>query len=124
VDWDFASFRAQCLPDESLEGVFELKPEPSCLVIFRDADLDIMKESVSRQALAVLEAFARPATLAEAFGKLEGKLDLEDQAELTAGIGGWFRDWVARGWLCAAPQAAPDPDQAGPSPARRSKSAR
>ncbi|HKP96475.1 MAG TPA: putative DNA-binding domain-containing protein [Fibrobacteria bacterium] len=108
VDWDFADFRAQCLPDESLEGCFELKPETACLVVFRGADLEIMKEPVSRPALAVLGAFAEPATLAGAFEKLEGKVAEEDQAELMAGISGWFRDWVARGWLCAA--ESPDRD--------------
>jgi hypothetical protein len=50
--------------------------------------------------MAVLRAFLAPATLIEAFADLEGVLDPERQGELAEGISGWFRDWVARGWLC------------------------
>ncbi|MDB5051825.1 MAG: hypothetical protein JWO30_4896 [Fibrobacteres bacterium] len=102
VDWDFADFRSRCLPDESLEGSFELRPETAHLAIFRDPDLEIMKEPVSPVAFAVLGVFLEPATLTEAFEKLEGRLSPEEQAELMRGISGWFQDWVARGWLCLA----------------------
>jgi hypothetical protein len=102
LDWDFAGYRAQCLPDESLEGRFELKPGVAQFVIFRDEDLEIMRLPVSAPAVAVLEAFREPVTLAEAFEKLEGRLSPEEQAELAAGLSGWFREWVERGWLCVA----------------------
>lgn len=103
VDWDFAGYRSRCQGDESLEGVFALEPETAHLVLFRDPDLEILKEPVSPAALAVLEVFVEPTTLTGAFERLEGKLSPEDQAELMGGISGWFRDWAARGWLCLAP---------------------
>ncbi len=101
IDWDFAEYRTRCLPDESLEAaVAPPLPGPSDMVIFRDADLEVMKETVSPPALAVLLEFRRSATLGEAFGNLEGRLSESEQAELMRGISGWFQDWVARGWLC------------------------
>ncbi len=100
VDWDFADFRGRCLTDDSLELAFELTPGTDHLVIFRDVDLDILKLSVPPAALAVLGEFREPTTLTHAFGRLEGKLSDQDQAALEAGLSGWFRDWVARGWLC------------------------
>ncbi len=102
ADWDFAAFRALCLPDTDLEAEFPLQreAETTYLAIYRDADLEIMREPLTRVSLAVLEAFLAPATLAEAFEKLEEKLGPEDQTELMGGISGWFREWVARGWLC------------------------
>ena len=103
LDWDFADYRARCLPDESLEAsIAPPHPGGSDLVIFRDADLDVMKEPVSMAALAVLSAFRAPATLNEAFGKLEGTLSDAEQAELMGHLSAWFQDWVARGWLCLA----------------------
>jgi hypothetical protein len=105
VDWDFADYRGRCLTDESLEQAFELTPGTDHLVIFRDADLNVMKIPVGPAALAVLLEFGSPSTLVDAFGRLEGKLSGDDQAALEGGISGWFRDWVARGWLCLAEEA-------------------
>jgi hypothetical protein len=102
VDWDFPDYRAQCAPDESLEGRFELKAGTAHFVIFRDVDPEVMRQPVPAPALAVLEAFREPATLAEAFEKLEGRLSPEAQTELAAGLSGWFQEWVERGWLCVA----------------------
>jgi hypothetical protein len=102
VDWDFAEYRARCLPDESLEESLEPKPGTAHIVIFRDEDLEVMRLPVPAPALAVLEAFREPATLAEAFEKLEGRLSPEEQVELAAGLSAWFREWVERGWLCVA----------------------
>ncbi|MDB5105036.1 MAG: hypothetical protein JWP91_2725 [Fibrobacteres bacterium] len=103
VDWDFAGFRAQCLPDGDFEQRFEPRPGSADLVIFRDGDLDVMKQPVSPAALAVLKEFRSPVSLGEAFGNLEGRLTPEQQSELEGGIAAWFQDWVARGWLCLAP---------------------
>jgi hypothetical protein len=100
VDWDFADYRGRCLEDESLEAAIAPAAGSSDLVIFRDADLDVMKEPVSAAALAVLREFREPASLMDAFGNLDGHLTEADQAELAAGISAWFKDWVARGWLC------------------------
>jgi hypothetical protein len=103
VDWDFADYRARCLPDESLEQDIQPHPGPADLVIFRDGDLDVMKQPVAAAALAVLLEFRKPASLTEAFGNLEGRLAAADQAEMEAGLSGWFQEWVAKGWLCLAP---------------------
>jgi hypothetical protein len=105
VDWDFAEYRSRCLPDESLEQAIEPKPGAAHLVIYRDADLEIMKRPVSAAALAVLGEFREPASLTGAFGNLEGRLSDADQADLEGGIAAWFQDWVARGWLCLADAA-------------------
>lgn len=102
VDWDFAEYRGRCLADASLEAEIAPVPGSADLVVFRDADLDVMKEPVSAAALAVLREFREPASLPDAFGKLEGRLAPAEQAELEAGISGWFKDWSARGWLCLA----------------------
>jgi hypothetical protein len=109
VDWDFAEYRARCLPDEGLEAELEPEPAEARLVIYRAADLDIMKQPVSPAALAVLGAFSEPATVSEAFERLEGALSPEEQEEMAANLSGWFRDWVARGWLCLDP----DPEATG-----------
>ncbi|MEO6095830.1 MAG: putative DNA-binding domain-containing protein [Fibrobacteria bacterium] len=102
VDWDFAEYRVRCLADESLEAEIAPVRGSADLVIFRDADLDVMKEPVSAAALAVLREFREPAALLDAFGNLEGRLTAAEQAELETGISAWFKDWVARGWLCHA----------------------
>ena len=44
------------------------------LVVFRDADLNVMKQPVEAAALAVLLEFRESASLMEAFGNLEGRL--------------------------------------------------
>jgi hypothetical protein len=106
VDWDFADFRAQCLPDESLEETFAIKTGAADLVIFRDEDLDVMKKPVSAAALAVLREFRGPVSLPEAFANLEGKLSDAEQTELAGGISDWFKEWVADGWLCLAADPA------------------
>lgn len=102
TDWDFASFRALCLPDTDLEAEFPLQaqPEPVHLAIYRDADLEVMREPIPRLASAVLGAFSAPATLAEAFAKLDAILGPDELTELMGSVSGWFQDWVARGWLC------------------------
>lgn len=100
VDWDFAEYRGRCLADESLEAVIAPARGSADLVIYRDADLDVMKEPVPAGALAVLREFREPASLLEAFGNLEGRLTGAEQAELETGISAWFKDWAARGWLC------------------------
>jgi hypothetical protein len=102
IDWDFAEYRGRCLPDESLEAAIAPVRGSADLVIFRDADLDVVKEPVSAAALAVLREFREPASLLDAFGNLEGRLTAVDQAELEACIPAWFKDWAARGWLCLA----------------------
>jgi hypothetical protein len=102
VDWDFADYRARCLPDDSLEQDIRPLPGSADLVIFRDGDLDVMKQPVAAAALAVLLEFRKPASLTEAFGNLEGRLGAADQAEMEAGLSGWFQEWVAKGWLCLA----------------------
>jgi putative DNA-binding protein len=102
VDWDFADYRARCLPDESLEQAIEPHAVAADLVIFRDENLDVMKQPVAAAALAVLLEFREPASLTEAFGGLEGRLDPGVQAEMEAGLSGWFQEWVAKGWLCLA----------------------
>ena len=110
VDFDFAEYRGRCLADESLEAVLEINPGSADLVIYRDEDLEIMKREVPAAALAVLREFRRPATLTEAFERLEGRLSESQQEELEAGIGSWFQAWAADGWLCLA-----DSDSASPA---------
>lgn len=102
VDWDFAEYRARCLPDESLEQDIRPLPGSADLVIFRDRDLQVMKQPVAAAALAVLLEFRNPASLTEAFANLEGRLGAAGQAEMEAGLSGWFQEWVAKGWLCIA----------------------
>ena len=96
---DFPAYRALCLPDESLEGVFELKPMETCLVVYRNADLDILEEPVCTAAWAVLMEFRAPTLLTEAFERLAGKVSPAEQSQLEAGLSAWFQDWVARDWL-------------------------
>jgi hypothetical protein len=105
VDWDFADYRARCLPDESLEQAIRPNPGSADLVVFRDGDLHVMKQPVAAAALAVLLEFRKPASLTEAFANLEGRLGAADQAEMEAGLSGWFQEWVAKGWLCLADPA-------------------
>jgi hypothetical protein len=101
VDWDFAEYRGRCLADDSLEQAMDPpREEAADLVIYRDADLEVMKRPVAAAAMAVLREFRAPATLGEVFARLEGKLGPAGQAGLEAGLSGWFRDWVAGGWLC------------------------
>ncbi len=109
VDWDFAEYRARCQPDESLEQAIRPNPGPADLVVFRDGDLNVMKQPVAAAALAVLLEFRKPASLTEAFGNLEGRLGAADQAEMEAGLSGWFQEWVAKGWLCLADSDARTP---------------
>ncbi len=99
LTYDFAAYRALCLPDESLEGIFELAPLDSCLVVYRSDDLDILEQPLTVAAWAVLSEFRAPTLLTEAFERLEGKLSPAEQSQLEAGLSAWFQDWVVRGWL-------------------------
>jgi hypothetical protein len=114
VDWDFAEYRGRCLADESLEAAIAPMRGSADLVIFRDAELDVMKEPVSAAALAVLREFREPAALPDAFGNLDGRLTAAEQAELETGISAWFKDWTARGWLGLA-ERDPAPIPAKPA---------
>ena len=73
-------------------------PLPAGFVVHRTADLRVEKTEAPAAALAVLRAF--PGTLPEVFARLDGALSAADQAVLERELSGWFRAWVADGWLC------------------------
>lgn len=99
MDWDFAAYRARCLADEGLEETFELGPRASCMVIWRGRDLVLWQQEVSSAACKVLRELETPATVPEAFDRLEGSLTEGEQAELEANLAAWFGEWVRNGWI-------------------------
>jgi hypothetical protein len=110
LGWDFPAFRARCLADASLEARIPLEPwkdaeggdETRHMVVWRGRDLTLWQKPVSRPASKVLGALAEPATLDEAFARLEGRLGEGEEAELEAGLSSWFGEWVREGWLVTA----------------------
>jgi hypothetical protein len=102
VDWDFAEYRIRCAADESLEQAMDPpRREAADLAIYRDGELRVRKVPLTRTAWGLLKAF--PGSLGEVLAAYEGTLGAEGHAELEAGLGGWFRDWVSLGWLCLEP---------------------
>lgn len=101
IDWDFSEYRARCAADESLEREMgPPSPGPADLVIYRDADLQVLKAPMERTAWSLLREF--PGTLGEVLARCEETLDASGRGDLEANLGAWFRDWVTLGWLCLA----------------------
>lgn len=74
--------------------------QPQHLVLYRGTDRRLYHHPVSEAALVLLEQLAQGRTLLEACeDTLERLPDTGDA--LAAGVGAWFQDWVARGWIVA-----------------------
>lgn len=102
LGWDFPAYRALCLADGSLERRIPLEPGPRWLAVWRGEDLGLWQQALPAAAGKVLAELRRPATLEEAFARLEGRLDAEEQAALEAGLAGWFAEWTRAGILSLA----------------------
>jgi hypothetical protein len=110
LDWDFPAFRARCLADGSLEERIPLEPWEDAesgggtrrMAVWRGRDLALWQKPVSPAAAKALGALAEPATLDEAFGRLEGDLTEGEEAELEANLAGWFGEWTRDGWIVTA----------------------
>jgi hypothetical protein len=74
--------------------------QPERLVLYRGANRRLYHHPVSEAAFVLLEQLVQGRSLIEA---CEGTLErLPDAAaELTQSVGGWFQDWVRRGWIAA-----------------------
>lgn len=102
LSFDFPAFRPLCLADESLERAIPLAPGGSPMVIWRGKDLTLWQKPLPEAACKVLEALREPATLPEAFARLEGALSPREEEELVANLTEWFTEWTREGILCGA----------------------
>jgi len=102
LDWDFATYRAACLGDESLEERFELAPGPSFYMVYRHRDLGLRQDIVTSLAYQVLRELREPALLSEVFDRLLEKLPEAEFTGLESGLADWFKEWVDLGWICSA----------------------
>jgi hypothetical protein len=103
LDWDFPAYRAACLADESLEAVLEIAPKALCMAVWRGADGVVWQKPMSPAACKVLGAFREGSTVAEAFERLEGAFEADEQEDLEANLPGWFEEWTREGILSRAP---------------------
>ena len=75
------------------------EPAPATLVLYRQA-LSIMHHRLRSAPFMLLEALASGATLSEAC-EVACAASSEAAAEVESGVGAWFEDWVARGFVVA-----------------------
>lgn len=102
LGWDFSAYRALCLEDGSLERRIPLEGGPRWLAVWRGEEGGLWQQAIPAAAGRVLSELREPATLEEAFARLEGRLDAEEQAALEAGLAGWFAEWTRAGILSLA----------------------
>jgi hypothetical protein len=99
LTFDFPAFRPLCLADASLEEAIPLAPGGSPLIVWRGRDLALRHRPLPEAACKVLESLREPATLPEAFARLEGALAPEEERELVANLTDWFAEWTREGIL-------------------------
>ncbi len=101
LDYDFSTYREACRQDESLLEEYELQSVDINLVVYRNQQLEVCTDPVSKVVLAVLQEFEEPTLLAMAFERLDSRLTSTEHSQLEHSVGSWFQNWVERGWLCA-----------------------
>ncbi len=101
LDYDLSSYREACRHDESLLEEYALQPVDINLVVYRNQQLEVCAEPVSKVVLAVLQEFEEPTLLATAFERLNSRLTSTEHIQLEQSVGSWFQNWVEHGWLCA-----------------------
>ncbi len=72
--------------------------QPQHLVLYRGANRRLYHHPVSKAAFALLEQLVAGRSLLAACEDTLERLP-EAGEELAAGVGGWFQDWVKRGWI-------------------------
>lgn len=99
-DYPVADLRLALLDQSRSESVPVPDREPQRLVLYRGANRRLYHHPVSEAAFVLLEQLAQGSSLIDA---CEGTLERLPAAvpELTQGVGGWFQDWVKRGWIAA-----------------------
>jgi hypothetical protein len=97
-DYPVADLRLSLLDHTRSDSAPIPDMQPQHLVLYRGANRRLYHHPVSEAAFVLLDQLTRGCSLLEA---CEGTLErLPDAAEeLAAGVGGWFQDWVKRGWI-------------------------
>jgi hypothetical protein len=77
------------------------RPEPTHVVVWRDAKCFRLAASVEPLAFRLLAALHAGAPLGEACGRVTNAQVGADSADLGARVGAWFQQWTASGWVSA-----------------------
>lgn len=100
LDYDFATYRLLCSQDESLTAEFDLIPNSSNVIIYRDRDLKLKMQLISNAARLVLQELQVPTRVVDVFERLEGRFSKHEHHDLETNLTGWFKYWIEENWLC------------------------
>jgi hypothetical protein len=100
VDYPVADLRIQLLDTTRSESVPIPDIQHQHLVLYRGANRRLYHHPLSEEAFVLLEELQRGLGLVAACERALERLP--DAGErLQAGVGGWFQDWVRRGWIAS-----------------------
>jgi hypothetical protein len=100
VDYPVAELRSALLDDTRSESVPIPDPQRQHLVLYRGANRRLYHHPLSEEAFVLLAELERGLCLVEACESTLERLP-ESGERLQAGVGGWFQDWVRRGWIAS-----------------------
>jgi hypothetical protein len=98
VDYPVADLRIQLLDSTRVQSVPIPDIQHQCLVLYRGANRRLYHHPLSEESFILLEELQRGLCLLEACERTLERLP-EAGERLQAGVGGWFQDWVRRGWI-------------------------
>jgi hypothetical protein len=90
------------------DGVPTPDMQPERQVLYRGANRRLYHHPVSEAAFVLLERLVQGRSLIEACEDTLEHLPHSGE-ELASGVGGWFQDWVRRGWITALRTETVDP---------------
>jgi hypothetical protein len=100
LQWDFATYRALCLEDESLTARVSLRRRVHGMCLHRH-DNTLYEKKISRAEFLLLRALEKPRTLAQVFRAAGKDATARDLGAMERKVTAWFRDWTDLGWITA-----------------------
>lgn len=104
LHWKFREFDPPEDAGEKARETLLPDPEEYGVLVYRHGRT-LYEKRIERGAFLLLSEFREARTLDEAFARLEEKAAPEEWDAIEAGVGAWFKEFTALGWLAPAPPA-------------------